>query len=128
MVIAAKTMQIIAIAFAKGAVHDFKLYQTSLGKRVTGNHCIIADSGYQGIKKLHFNSTTPIKKSKKRPLSKTDKEFNHELSKVRIKVEQINAKFKTFKIMAEKYRNRRRRFKLRASLICGLCNYELPKL
>ncbi|MDR2006622.1 MAG: IS5/IS1182 family transposase, partial [Acidaminococcales bacterium] len=36
-----------------------------------------------------------------------------------------NAKIKVFKITANKYRNRRNRFKLRISLICGIYNFEL---
>ncbi|MDR2551923.1 MAG: IS5/IS1182 family transposase, partial [Treponema sp.] len=33
-------------------------------------------------------------------------------------------KIKVFKITSNKYRNRRRRFGLRMSLICGLINFE----
>ncbi|MDR0303498.1 MAG: IS5/IS1182 family transposase, partial [Chitinispirillales bacterium] len=29
-----------------------------------------------------------------------------------------------FKVISEKYRNRRKRFKLRFNLIAGICNYE----
>ncbi|MCL2477353.1 MAG: IS5/IS1182 family transposase, partial [Candidatus Bathyarchaeota archaeon] len=29
-----------------------------------------------------------------------------------------------FKILANKYRNRRKRFEIRAALICGLINHE----
>ena len=32
---------------------------------------------------------------------------------------------KTFKIMAQPYRNRRKRFELRAELICGIINHEM---
>jgi hypothetical protein len=32
---------------------------------------------------------------------------------------------KIFRILAEKYRNRRRRFALRINLIAAICNYQL---
>ncbi|MCL2814087.1 MAG: hypothetical protein FWD23_05755 [Oscillospiraceae bacterium] len=36
----------------------------------------------------------------------------------------VNAKIKVFKIMANKYRNRRKRHALRANLICGIMNFD----
>ena len=43
----------------------------------------------------------------------------------RIVIENINARIKAFKIMSERYRNRRKRHLLRMNLICGLLNQEL---
>ncbi|MCD0026383.1 transposase, partial [Streptococcus agalactiae] len=54
-----------------------------------------------------------------------DKTYNHTLSKERIKVENIFAKVKTFKIFSTTYRNRRKRFGLRMNLISGMINLEL---
>ncbi|GHT18163.1 hypothetical protein FACS1894189_5620 [Planctomycetales bacterium] len=85
---------------------------------------LYADSGYQGIAKVHANSVIPIKKKKHKELSEEDKRFNHELSSKRVAVEHVNAKIKTFKIMAYPYRNRRRRHLLRTTLICGIINAE----
>ena len=73
---------------------------------------------------LHKNSQTPIKKPKGGDLSKEDKEHNKQLSKERILIENVNAKIKVFKITSNKYRNRRKRFALRVSLICGIINFE----
>nr|WP_084763132.1 MULTISPECIES: hypothetical protein [Nostocales] len=39
--------------------------------------------------------------------------------------EHINRKLKIFKILSDRYRNRRKRFGLRFNLIAGLYNYEL---
>ncbi len=39
--------------------------------------------------------------------------------------EHINRKLKIFKILSDRYRNRRKRFALRFNLIAGLYNYEL---
>ena len=40
-------------------------------------------------------------------------------------IEHINREIKVFKIMAERYKNRRRRHKLRMTLICAIRNYEI---
>ncbi|VQM23825.1 transposase (IS4 family) [Streptococcus pneumoniae] len=65
------------------------------------------------------------KNSKNRRLSEDDKQLNKEMSAIRIEIEHFNAKFKTFQIMSVPYRNRRKRFELRAELICAIINYEV---
>lgn len=85
----------------------------------------MTDTGYQGIKKLHQNSSLPKKKSKKKPLSKEDKKQNKQISSERVTNEHVIGKIKRFKIVADRYRNRRKRFGLRFNLISGIYNYEL---
>lgn len=119
--------EIICINQEKGKVHDFKLYKESIGNKVLENIIIQADSGYQGIKDYHENSEIPKKKSKNKELSIEDKFENQRISKGRILIENINAKIKVFKILANKYRNRRKRHGIRMSLICGIYNFELIK-
>ena len=46
-------------------------------------------------------------------------------SNERVVGEHINRRLKIFKILADRYRNRRKRFGLRFNLIAGLYNYEL---
>lgn len=87
----------------------------------------MADSGYQGINKLHESSYLPKKKTKKNPLSDKDKSRNRYLSSIRIIVENVLCKIKLFKILSERYRNRRKRFSLRFNLISGIYNYELKR-
>jgi len=86
---------------------------------------LLADSGYQGLLALHANSRIPYKKSKKHPLTAEQKLLNCELSRERIVIENINARIKTFKIMSERYRNRRKRHQVRMNLICAILNREL---
>jgi len=85
---------------------------------------IQGDSGYQGILNLHKNSETPKKKPKAGELTADEKAGNQRISRERILIENINAKIKVFKITANKYRNRRKRYGLRMSLICGIINFE----
>ena len=85
----------------------------------------MADSGYQGIQQLHTNSELPKKNCKKEPLTKDDKRNNRQISSERIVVENIIREVKIFRIIAEKYRNRRRRFALRFNLIAAIYNLNL---
>jgi hypothetical protein len=81
--------------------------------------------GYQGIQKLHANSELPVKNSKKNPLTKEKKRENRKKSSERVAIENIIREVKIFRIIAEKYRNRRKRFGLRFNLIAAIYNMNL---
>lgn len=118
------TGAIICTAHGKGRVHDFRLFKSSKVKPQSATTCL-ADKGYQGIVKLHSNSCTPHKKPRRSQLSPLQKQQNRELAQKRVICEHVNRRLKIFRILAERYRNRRRRFALRFNLIAGLYNYEL---
>ena len=111
---------IVCLAFASGMAHDFRLFKESLTRFLAGAKLLL-DSGYQGMGKLHGNCDLPKKKTKKSPLSAEDKRGNRELSGAGARNEHAIGLVKRFRILAERYRNRRRRF----SLIAGICNFEL---
>lgn len=67
----------------------------------------------------------PVKKSKLHPLSQEQKASNRKLSHKRILIENIIRRLKIFRILSERYRNRRKRFGLRFNLIAAICNLEL---
>jgi len=74
---------------------------------------------------FHPNSQTPVKKSKLHSLSQEQKASNRKLSRKRILIENIIRRLKIFRILSERYRNRRKRFGLRFNLIAAICNIEL---
>ncbi len=116
----------ICTAFANGKRHDFRLFKESK-THIHPEIKVITDTGYQGIQKLHRKSELPKKKSKKNPLTKTDKKKNQELSSERVVNENVIGMLKRFKIISDKYRNRRKRFSLRFNLISAIYNMELAK-
>ena len=67
----------------------------------------------------------PKKKSKNHPLTKQDKKNNRTLSSERVLNENVIGVIKRFKIISDRYRNRRKRFGLRMNLIAGFYNFEL---
>jgi transposase len=58
-------------------------------------------------------------------LSQAQKASNRALSRKRILIENIIRRLKIFRILSERYRNRRKRFGLRFNLIAAICNMEL---
>ena len=119
-----ETGEIICTAHGPGKMHDFRLFKRSRLPLKQTIKCLV-DKGYQGIKKLHTNSQVPQKKPRKGTLSDEAKKRNRELARQRVIGEHVHRKLKIFKILADRYRNRRKRFGLRFNLIVGLYNYEL---
>lgn len=78
-----------------------------------------------GLKKIHSNTDMPKKKSKKNPLTSEEKAENTRLSSERVLNEHVIGMIKRFKIVSDRYRNRRKRFSLRFNLIAGIYNFEL---
>ena len=121
---AEKTKRIICTHHDKGKTHDFKLLKKSK-LPINKKRVVKVDSGYQGIEQLHSTSRLPKKSSKKRPLTARDKKANKRLAKQRVAIEHVIGRIKVFRIMAERYRNRRRKHNMRMKLICGIYNFEL---
>ena len=125
MVADPRTKRVLATAFSTGRTHDFKLFQQSRVALPPQTECL-ADSGYLGLKKRHDNSRLPAKKSKLHPLTGAQKRDNRQLSRERFVIEHIIRSVKIFRILAERYRNRRKRFGLRFNLIAALYNLGRP--
>lgn len=124
LVVNLSNRQVSCAAHGKGRRHDFKVFKAS-GIRFHPQTEAFEDKGFQGLRKLHANSHTPKKKPRGEQLSLQDKRHNRALAQQRVVVEHVNRSLKIFKILSERYRNRRRRFGLRCNIIAGLYNYEL---
>jgi hypothetical protein len=118
------TKKIICTFFSKGRRHDFRIFKESKIK-FHAKINLLTDGGYRGLQKLHAKTQIPKRRSKKNPLTKQDKKNNQFLSKERVINENVIGLLKRFKILADRYRNRRKRFGLRFNLIAGIYNLEL---
>ena len=124
IVVNKKTKAIVCTSCSNGKKHDFKIFKESK-VHISLKTLVITDSGYQGLQKIHKNTQMPKKKSKKHPLSKEEKNQNSVTSSERVVNEHVIGMIKRFKIVADRYRNRRKRFGLRFNLIAGIYNFEL---
>ena len=61
----------------------------------------------------------------KNPLTKEEKKNNRQLASARVLNENVIGALKRFKIISDRYRNRRKRFALRFNLIAGIYNLQL---
>lgn len=86
---------------------------------------MLADTGYQGIRKWHKNSQTPHKRTKNKSLTPPQKQDNRQLAAQRILCENILGDIKRFAILRGPYRNHTKRFSLRFNLLAALHNHHL---
>ena len=105
-----------------GSVHDLSVYRQE--PPVSSHTRTYIDSGYQGLDKVHLATELPFKKSKYQPLSREDKIYNRALSRIRVKVEHTLAQIKTFQILAQRYRNKAKRYNIKFKIIAGLVNLK----
>lgn len=126
IVVDKKTKMVICTSFSNGKKHDFRLFKESR-VRWTKNRCGVTDSGYKGIQKLQSNTKLPKKSSKKKPLTVEENQQNRKISSERVLNENVIGCLKRFRILSDRYRNRRKRFGLRFNLIAGIYNFEVGK-
>jgi DDE superfamily endonuclease/Helix-turn-helix of DDE superfamily endonuclease len=101
--------RIVAAACGKGRTHDFRLFKRSR-LRLHPATALLADSGYQGVAKLHAKSRTPFKRWRGRALSEGQKAHNRALAGERVLAENVIRRLKVFRLLKETYRHRCRRF------------------
>lgn len=105
-----------------GSMHDFMLFKQE--PPLSPNARVFVDSGYQGIDNFHKEVELPFKESKKRPLDKEEKDYNTALSRIRVRVENIIGDIKTFRILSDRYRNKRKRYNIKFNIIAGIVNLK----
>ena len=111
----------MSVICAKGRQHDFRVFKIN---RILlhPNSLLLADSGYQGIKKIHKNTILPIKKKKGSSLTVEEKTHNKVLSKQRIFIENVNRRCKIFRIVKAVYRGKHKNYSLTWNLVSALVN------
>ncbi len=107
-----------------GKAHDRTIFRETL--KIKADIMVLADSGYRGIHKDHKSSLYPLrhKEDKARMRDEERHRYNKAINTPRMKIEHVIGRIKIFKIVGERYRNHRKKFTLRFSLICGIVNYQ----
>ena len=106
----------------RGAMHDFALHKEE--PPIPPESRAFVDSGYQVLDKLHQATELPYKATKTKQLDKEEKEYNHALSRFLVIVENVIGDIKTFKILSDRYRNKRKRYGIKFHIISGIVNLK----
>ncbi len=88
---------------------------------------VYVDLGYLGIEKLYpgVRLHRPIKSSKLRPLTMTQKEKNRQTSKKRIKIEHVICRIKHYSRISDVYNGLLYEFDEDMQMVCGLVNLHI---
>lgn len=120
-VITTEAGRIVAVSpSVPGTMHDLTIRRQ--GPPLPRNAHAYADSGYQGYQNDHANIDIPYKSSKKNPLIKDDRDYNHGLSSFRVRVEHAIRRIKTFRILADRFRYPRASHAAKFALAAGIAN------
>jgi DDE superfamily endonuclease/Helix-turn-helix of DDE superfamily endonuclease len=105
-----------------GSTHDFNLHKQE--QPIDRRQRVYVDSGYQGLDKRHLKTELPYKATKIKPLDREEKEYNRCLSRIRVKIENVFAEMKVFRILSDRYRNKRKRYNIKFKVIAGIVNLK----
>ena len=110
----------------KGQRHDYDIYKKN--HPITPKQVLnIVDLGYLGIEKDFPEQLSSIPNRKKRNLQLSDdhKEYNKSHSKRRIVIEHTICRLKKYRILADIFRNKLRRYDKISDIVTGLVNYRI---
>ena len=73
---------------------------------------------------MQISTSNVVKTSKNHKLDHDEKEYNQALSRIRVKIEHVLGDIKIFKIMADRYRNKLKRYTVKFQIIAGIVNLK----
>jgi hypothetical protein len=88
----------------------------------------VFDLGYLGVEKDFSDQKSSLPNRKKRnqkEMPTEEKEYNQSHSRKRIVIEQTICKVKKYKILADMFRNRLRKYDGISDIVSGLVNYRI---
>ena len=110
----------------KGRRHDYDIYKEK--HPVTPKQVVnVVDLGYLGIEKDFPEqiSSLPNRKKRKMQLSQEQNEYNKNHSKRRIVIEHTICRLKKYRILADMFRNRLKKYNKISDIVSGLINYGI---
>lgn len=117
-------------ASVPGAMHDLTLCRESkLAERLPPDISVMGDSGYQGLQDDLPNHSValPYRASRGHPLSAEQKLHNHEISRIRIVVENTIAEVKHFHVLADVFRHARQAYDSVMLAVAGIINRRIDR-
>ena len=120
---------------ARGSRHDYSLFKWHR-PHLPGEVCLGLDLGYDGVQKDYpeLNVLVLFKRRgpgrgkrgvKAKELTCEERAFNQRLSVERVAVKHTVSRLKKYRIMAQEFRNRLRRYDVMTDIVCGLVNLRV---
>ena len=116
------------VGYKKGRKHDYDIYKRN--HPVTPKEVVnVFDLGYLGVEKDFPKqlSSLPNRKNRNQKISEEERCYNKDQSKRRIVIEHIICRLKKYRILADVFRNRLRKYNKVTDIVSGLINYRIIK-
>ena len=112
--------------YKKGRRHDYGIYKKNhpaTPKQVVN----VFDLGYLGVEKDFPQqlSSLPNRKNRNQKISEEERCYNKDHSKRRIVIEHTICRLKKYRILADIFRNKLRRYNKMSDIVSGLVNYQV---
>jgi hypothetical protein len=110
-----------------GRRHDKRMADKDLlFERIPKDVAVFVDTGFQGVIQKHHNSFIPTKRSKGKPLTLEQKQWNKLISSIRVPVEHAIGGIKRYQSVTQTFRNKKQQLADTFILLAaGLWNYHL---
>ncbi len=112
--------------YKKGKRHDYDIYKKN--HPITPKEVVnVFDLEYLGIEKDYLEqlSSLPYKKKRNLNLSQEEKAYNRIHSKKRIVIEHTICRLKKYRILADVFRNKLKKYNKVSDIVSGLINYRI---
>ena len=115
--------------YKKGRQHDYDIYKEN--HPITPKDVLnVFDLGYLGVEKDYPEqmSSIPIRKKRQQHLSQQEREYNKNHSRKRIVIEHTICRLKKYRILADVFRNKLKKYNKVSDIVAGLVNYKIMNL
>lgn len=128
IVVSDKNKRVLVVSATRSARrHDKRMADKDiLFERIPKDVEVFVDTGFQGIKQKHHNSFVPTKRTKNKPLTDEQKQWNKLISSIRVPVEHAIGGIKRYQSVTQTFRNKKQQLADTFILLAtGLWNYHL---
>jgi hypothetical protein len=128
IIVSDKNKKVLMVSVTRSARrHDKRLADKDiLFENIPQDVEVFVDTGFQGVKQKHNNTFIPIKRSKGKPLTDEQKQWNKLISSIRVPVEHAIGGIKRYQSVTQTFRNKKQQLADTFILLsAGLWNYHL---
>lgn len=130
IIVADKNKRVLVLSLTRSARrHDKRLADKDLlFESIPEAVELFVDTGFQGVKQNHTNTFLPIKRTKKKPLTDEQKQWNKLIASIRVPVEHAIGGIKRYQAVTQTFRNKKLQLADTFILLAaGLWNYHLQE-
>ena len=128
IIVSDKNKKVLVVSTTRSARrHDKRMADKDLlFERIPEDVTVFIDTGFQGVKQKHRNTYIPQKRTKGKPLTDEQKQWNKLISSIRVPIEHAIGGIKRYQAVTQTFRNKKLQLTDTFILLsAGLWNYHL---